>query len=440
MPVADPELKEKIFALVRQYYHKVHGKKPFEPGISKVQYAGRVFDEKEMVSAVDSILDFYLTLGKYGKQFERDLAKFLGVKYVVLTNSGSSATLLSVSALTSPKLERPLKAGDEIITVAASFPTTIAPILLNNFIPVFLDVELGTYAVDPEKVEAAISPRTRAIFMAHTLGNPFDLARIQEIAKKHDLFLIEDNCDALGSKYDGKYTGTFGDMATLSFYPAHHITMGEGGCVMTSNPKLKLILESIRDWGRDCWCEPGKSNTCGKRFNWQLGDLPFGYDHKYTYSHIGYNLKPIDVGPAIAVEQLRKLPSFIDARKRNFTALYDGLKCYEMYFILPQATKRSEPCWFGFPITVRDGVSFSKNDVVEFLEANQVETRMLFAGNILRQPAYQHVPHRVVGPLTNSDKIMNDTFFVGVYPGNDEAKTNYMLSIFHKFFKENIKG
>lgn len=432
----EPEkIKEKIFELVSKYYKTVHAKGKFIPHETMVHYAGRVFDDKEMINAVDSILDFYLTLGKYGKKFEEEFAKFLGVRHVVLTNSGSSANLIAMSALLSEKLDRKLKPGDEVVTVATSFPTTVNPIFLNNLVPVFLDVEIGTYAVDPSKIEEAITDKTKAIFMAHTLGIPFDINKVMEVAKKYGLYVIEDNCDALGSKYNGRYTGTFGDMGTFSFYPAHHITMGEGGAVVTNNSRLKVILESLRDWGRDCWCAPGKSNTCNKRFEWQLGQLPFGYDHKYIYSHLGYNLKPIDIQPAIGLEQLRKLPAFIEKRKENFRLIYNGLKKYEKYLILPKATENSDPCWFSFPITIKENVGVSKSSLVDFLEQHKIETRMLFAGNIVRQPAYRHCNYRVYGSLENSDFIMNNTFFIGVYPGIDKEHVNFILETFDNFFK-----
>jgi CDP-6-deoxy-D-xylo-4-hexulose-3-dehydrase len=426
------ELKKEIFNLVAEYYTEKHKPKPFIPGETYIQYAGRVYDEKEMISLVDSALDFWLTTGRFAKQFEEKFTKFLGVKYCILTNSGSSANLLAISALTSPKLEeRSLKPGDEVITTACAFPTTINPIIQNNLIPVFIDVDVGTYNIQVDKIEGAISDKTKAIFLAHTLGNPFDLDKILEICKKYNLWLIEDNCDALGSKYNGKYTGTFGHIATFSFYPAHHITMGEGGALVTNDTQLEKLIKSFRDWGRDCWCEPGCDNTCGKRFGWQLGTLPYGYDHKYIYSHIGYNLKITDMQVAVGVEQLKKLPLFIKARKNNFKFLYDILKKYEKYFILPEVEPKADPSWFGFPITVRKDAVFGRDEIVKYLENNKIATRMLFAGNIIRHPSFENVNYRVCGKLKNTDFIMNNTFWIGVYPGLNEENLDYILkSIF----------
>ncbi len=430
------KVKKEIFNKVKEYYLLAHKKDEFAPGKSSIQYAGRVYDEKEMVNLVDSALDFWLTAGRFAKQFEKEFAEFLGVKHCLLTNSGSSANLLAISALTSPTLEeKQLKPGDEVITVAAGFPTTVNPIIQNNLVPVFIDVNIGAYNIQSDKIEDAISDKTKAIFIAHTMGNPFNLDDVMKIAKKHDLWLIEDNCDALGSKYNGKYTGTFGDIATFSFYPPHHITMGEGGALVTSDAKLKRLIESFRDWGRDCWCEPGCDNSCGKRFGWQLGELPFGYDHKYIYSHIGYNLKVTDMQAAVGVAQLEKLPSFVNARKRNFQLLYEGLKKYEKYFILPEVEKGANPSWFGFLLTVREDAGFTKNDIVKYLEDNKIATRMLFAGNITRHPSFKNVIYRIYGDLTNTDRIMNDTFWIGVYPGITEEKLGYIIKIFNKFFK-----
>ena len=428
-------IKHQIFEKVKEYFSFKHEREEFIPGKTKIPYAGRVYDEKEMISLVDSSLDFWLTAGRFAKQFEKEFAEFLGVEHCLLTNSGSSANLLALSALTSPKLEeRRLKPDDEVITVAAAFPTTVNPIIQNNLVPVFLDVDLETYNIQAEKVEDAISDKTKAIFLAHTLGNPFNLKTIMEVAEKHNLWVIEDNCDALGSKYNGKYTGTFGHIATFSFYPAHHITMGEGGALVTNDAQLKRIIESFRDWGRDCWCEPGHDNTCGKRFGWQLGTLPFGYDHKYIYSHIGYNLKITDMQAAIGVEQLKKLPSFIAARKKNFKLLYDGLKKYEKYFILPEVEPEAEPSWFGFPITVRKNAGFTRDDVVKYLEDNKIATRMLFAGNIIRHTSFENVNYRVHGNLVNTDRVMKDMFWIGVFPGLNDEMVNYMLSVIDKFF------
>jgi len=428
------DLKKEIFNLVAEYYTEKHKPKPFIPGETYIQYAGRVYDEKEMISLVDSALDFWLTAGRFAKQFEEEFAKFLGVKHCILTNSGSSANLLAISALTSPKLgERRLKPGDEVITTACAFPTTVNPIIQNNLIPVFIDVEVGTYNIQTNKIERTISKKTKAIFLAHTLGNPFDIDKILEICKKYNLWLIEDNCDALGSQYNEKYTGTFGHIATFSFYPAHHITMGEGGALVTNDTQLEKLIKSFRDWGRDCWCKPGCDNTCGKRFSWQLGSLPFGYDHKYIYSHIGYNLKITDMQAAVGVEQLKKLPLFIKARKSNFKFLYEGLKKYEKYFILPEVETKANPSWFGFLLTVRKGAGFTRDEIVKYLENNKIATRMLFAGNIIRHPSFENIKYRIYDTLKNTDLIMNSTFWMGVYPGFTEKIINYILKKIDEF-------
>jgi CDP-6-deoxy-D-xylo-4-hexulose-3-dehydrase len=434
------EIRDSIAQLVKQLYELRHRQERFVPGESPVLYAGRVHDEREMQALVDCALDFWLTLGRYGANFEKSLADFLGTKHVVMTNSGSSANLLALSSLSSPMLkERRLRPGDEVITVAASFPTTVSPIIQNGLVPVFLDVELGTYNIDTSLLEEAIGKRTRAIFAAHTMGNPFDLDTVMRVAEKHSLFVIEDACDALGSSYDGRMVGTFGHLSTYSFYPAHHITTGEGGAVATMSGKLAWIVRSFRDWGRDCWCDPGEDDACRRRFSYQLGSLPYGYDHKYIYRHIGYNLKPLDLQAAIGVEQLRKLPNFMAARERNFQRLYRGLQRYEGYLILPRALPKADPCWFGFLITVREEAPFGRNHLVNFLEAHKVATRGLFAGNLLRHPAYQEVPHRVVGSLQNTDFVMANTFFIGVYPGLDDAKIDYMLSVFDRFMREKLR-
>lgn len=428
-----------ILSKVENYYELFHSErnKDFDPEKTQVPYGGRVYDEKEMRSLVDSSLDFWLTAGRYNKQFEKEYAEFLGVRYALLTNSGSSANLLAFSALTSPKLkERQIKPGDEVITVAAGFPTTVTPIVQNGAVPVFVDVELGTYNIIVDRIEEAISPKTKAIMVAHTMGNPFELDRVMEIAAKYNLWVIEDNCDALGSTFNGKLTGTHGHIGTSSFYPPHHMTMGEGGAVYTNNAQLKSIIESFRDWGRDCWCPSGCDNTCNKRFGWELGSLPYGYDHKYTYSHIGYNLRVTEMQAAIGVEQLKKVPSFTQARKNNFARLYEGLKDLSDYFILPRATRNSDPSWFGFMLTVQDGVNFTKNEIVEYLEANRVQTRMLFAGNLTRQPAFHEVNYRISGDLKNTDKIMYDTFLVGVYPGLTHEKIDYVVDKIRKFVLE----
>ncbi|WP_343089263.1 lipopolysaccharide biosynthesis protein RfbH [Methanocalculus natronophilus] len=410
---------------------------PFIPGETYIQYAGRIYDEREIISLVDASLDFWLTHGRYTEQFEKELAAFLGAKHCLLTNSGSSANLLAVSALTSPKLgEKRLRTGDEVITTACGFPTTLNPILQNNLIPVFLDVENETYNIQADQIEGALSKKTKAIVIPHTLGNPADLGRIMEIVQDHDLWFVEDNCDALGSRYQGKYTGTFGHISTCSFYPAHHITMGEGGAVLTSDPLLNRILGSFRDWGRDCWCGPGCDNSCKKRFDWKMGDLPYGYDHKYIYSHIGYNLKVTEMQAAIGVEQLKKLPGFIQKRKENFATLHHGLKEYEDELVLPSATEQSDPSWFGFPIMVYDDASFTRGDIVTYLEKHKIATRMLFGGNLLKQPAYLGIPHRVASSLENTDRVMNNLFWIGVYPGIDEEQNAYILNSFNQFFND----
>lgn len=416
-----------IFEKVEEFYNLFHQKEDFIQGYSSLRYAGKIYDKNEMVALADASLDFWLTSGRFSKKFEKDFAKYLGVKYALLTNSGSSANLLAVSALTSPKLgEKQLQPGDEVLTVAAGFPTTVAPIVQNGLIPVFVDVDLATYNINVDEIENAISDKTKAIIIAHTMGNPFNLEAILNIAKKYGLWIIEDNCDALGAKYNGKLTGTHGHIGTSSFYPPHHITMGEGGAVYTDNPKLKMILESFRDWGRDCWCPSGCDNTCNKRFNWQLGELPHGYDHKYTYSHVGYNLKVTDMQAAIGLEQLKKLPSFVEKRNANFERLKSNLKSIEEYLILPESTENSEPSWFGFILTVKDGTRISRNKMTQYLEENKVQTRMLFAGNLTKQPAFKGVNYRVASKLINTDKIMFDTFLVGVYPGLTEEMIDYM--------------
>jgi len=431
----ETEIRESIFEQVKTLYKLRKSSEKFVAGQSKIPYAGRVYDDEEMINLVDASLDFYLTAGRFAKHFEQEFARFLGVKYCILTNSGSSANLLAMSALTSPKLEqRRLKPGDEVITTACTFPTSLNPIIQNNMIPVFLDVDIGTYNVRVDKIEEALSEKTKAISLTHTLGNPFDIAKVLEICRKHNLWLIEDNCDALGSKYNGQYTGTFGDIATSSFYPAHHITMGEGGAVLTNDLLLKSIIVSFRDWGRDCWCEPGHDNTCGKRFSWQLGDLPLGYDHKYIYSHIGYNLKVTDMQAAIGLAQLKKLPLFIEARKRNFKILFEELEKHKGYLILPEVLRNSEPCWFGLTISVRQEAPFTRDHIVKYLEQNKIATRMIFAGNILKQPGYKNIKKRVVGDLKNTDIILNNTFFLGVYPGLTEEKMNYVVNSIKRFF------
>lgn len=429
-------IRKKILALVEEYYNSKFKDQEFTPGSSPVHYAGRVFDEREMVNLVDASLDFWLTAGRYAEDFEADFSDFMELSDTIIVNSGSSANLIALSTLTSPLLgERKLNEGDEVITAAAGFPTTVGPIIQNKLVPVFVDIDLGAYNVIPEEVEKAVSKKTKAIFIAHTLGNPFDLKAISTIAEKHGLWLIEDNCDALGSRYDGRLTGTFGDLSTVSFYPAHHITMGEGGVVCTNDELLARIARSFRDWGRDCYCGPGENNTCGTRFTQKFGDLPIGYDHKYVYSHIGYNLKVTDMQAAIGVAQLEKLASFIEKRKQNHAFLKRGLVKYEDRFILPEATPRSDPSWFSFIITVREDAGFTRTDIARFLEENHIETRNLFAGNITKQPAYLQAATRTYGKLTNTDFVMNNTFFIGVYPGNDEEKLGYVLEVIDKFMK-----
>jgi len=427
-------MRKHIFDQIINIYKNSRSKETFVPGKSYINYAGRVYDEKELINLVDSSLDFWLTAGRFAAEFENKLAEFLGVKYCMLVNSGSSANLLAVSTLTSPKLgKRMLKRGDEVITTACGFPTTLNPIIQNSMVPVFVDIELGTYNIDTSKIEKAISKRTKAIFVAHTLGNPSDMDKILKIAHKYKLWLLEDNCDSLGSKYKNTFTGTFGHISTCSFYPSHHITMGEGGAVLTNDPILKKIILSLRDWGRDCWCEPGRDNTCGKRFTQKFGKLPFGYDHKYVYSHIGYNLKVTDMQAAIGVAQLKKLWKFVKTRKKNFSTLRKHLKQFEKYLLLPSPAKYSDPSWFGFPILVKREAPFSRADIVNYLEKHKIATRMLFGGNLTKQPAYQDIKFRISGGLKNTDIVMNDLFWIGVYPGITENKLKYMIDTIGKF-------
>ncbi|MBP1615654.1 MAG: DegT/DnrJ/EryC1/StrS aminotransferase [Bacteroidetes bacterium] len=429
--------RSKILELVKLYYAEQFAQAEFEPGKTAIPFAGRIFDEEELVNLVDASLDFWLTTGRYAEDFEAKFAEEMQQKSCMLVNSGSSANLLAVSALTSPLLKgNRLKKGDEVITVAAGFPTTVNPIVQNGLIPVFVDVELNTFNVKVSEIEGAISDKTKAIVLAHTLGNPYNLDAVKAITDKYGLYLIEDCCDAVGSTYNGKMVGTFGDIATTSFYPAHHITMGEGGSVLTSNPLLKRIITSLRDWGRDCYCDPGCDNTCGRRFKGKYGDLPLGYDHKYVYSHVGYNLKVTDMQAAIGLAQLKKLPRFIEMRKENFKKLYTGLKKYEEYLILPDATPNSDPSWFGFPFNVRENTKFTRKDLAEYLEANKILTRQLFAGNLTKQPAYmdKEINFRIASSLENTDYIMRNTIFIGVYPGIDDVRMDYIISVFDKFF------
>ncbi|MDD5698411.1 MAG: lipopolysaccharide biosynthesis protein RfbH [Victivallaceae bacterium] len=435
-------LKAEILDKVKRYYSLVHAGsgEAFVPGKSRVNYAGRVFDDREMVNLADSALEFWLTYGRYSRQFEKQLAEYLGRRCCLLVNSGSSANLLAFMALTSPLLkERRISRGDEVITVAAGFPTTVAPIIQYGAVPVFIDVDLTTANAAVAQLEPARSAKTKAVMLAHTLGNPFDLQAVRDFCTANGLWLIEDNCDALGSKYAGRLTGTFGDVGTSSFYPPHHLTTGEGGAVYTDNPVLHKILLSMRDWGRDCWCESGRDNTCGCRFSKKHGTLPYGYDHKYVYSHFGYNLKASDLQAAVGCAQLEKLPGFVKRRRENFAFLYTGLRELAEYFILPETLPASEPSWFGFLITLRDGVNFTRNGLVEALERRNVQTRNLFAGNLTRHPCFdglrEGIDYRIAGKLENTDKIMNDSFWIGVYPGMTEAKLTYMAETIKAFIK-----
>jgi CDP-6-deoxy-D-xylo-4-hexulose-3-dehydrase len=428
------DIRSEILALVKEYHQVKFSPKIFDPGKDLVHYAGRVFGAEEIVNLVDAGLDFYLTANRYAERFEAEFADYLGLSNALLVNSGSSANLVALTALTSPKLkDRRLKPGDEVITTACGFPTTLNPILQNKLVPVFVDVNLGDYTAIPERLAGAIGPKTKAIMMAHTMGIPFHLDTVMDLVNKHNLWLIEDNCDALGSTYRDKLTGTYGHLSTFSFYPAHHITMGEGGCVATDDDDLARIAQSYRDWGRDCYCAGGESNTCGKRFRQQFGALPFGYDHKYVYSHIGYNLKVTDMQAAIGCAQLRKLEQFITRRRENFRKLTQILKPYEDRLILPRTTENSDPSWFGYVITVKDKAGFTRNDLTTFLEANRIETRNLFSGNLLCHPAYQNIPHRISGDMTNTNFIMNNTFFIGVYSEIDDDRLNYIKTVFDRF-------
>ncbi len=431
---SNKQLRKDIFNLIKQLRRIEHREDTFLPGTSRIPYGGRVYDEKELINLVDASLDFWLTAGRYAAAFEERLAKFLKMKYCILTNSGSSANLLALSALTSPLLgERRLRPGDEVITTACGFPTTLNPIVQNQLIPVFVDVQLGTYNIDPASIGKAVSRKTKAIFVPHTLGNPADIAEILRIVKRHKLWYIEDNCDSLGATYRGKLTGTFGHLSTCSFYPPHHITMGEGGAVITNDPILRRIVLSFRDWGRDCWCETGHDDTCGKRFAQKFGDLPFGYDHKYVYSHIGYNLKVTDMQAAIGCAQLSKLRRFVRARRENFAYLSRQLSGYGHYILLPRETRDSEPSWFGFPILIEDSAPFTRADMVNYLEERGIATRMLFGGNLTRQPAYENIRCRTAGSLENTDRVMNDLFWIGVYPGITRAMREYCARTIREF-------
>jgi CDP-4-dehydro-6-deoxyglucose reductase, E1 len=436
------ELRAQILSLSERYAELAHGPQAFVPGSTPVPPAGKVLGPPEMRNLVDSCLDFWLTTGRFNSRFEAILAKTTGARRTLTTNSGSSANLLAATALTSHILgDKALKPGDEVITCATGFPTTVNPIIQNGLVPVFLDVELGTYNIDVTCLEEALTPRTRAIMVAHALGNPFNLGVISAFAKKHGLFLVEDCCDALGATYNGQKVGTFGELATLSFYPAHHITMGEGGAVLCNKTIFKRIVESIRDWGRDCYCEPGQDNTCNKRFEWQLGELPFGYDHKYTYSHLGYNLKITDMQAAVGLAQIDRLSAFVDARRQNWNYLKDGLKELEDIFLLPEATKDSEPSWFGFCLTLRPDAPIDREHLLRFLNnERKIGTRLLFGGNLLRQPYMAGREYRVVGGTENSDIVMNRTFWVGVYPGLGKDHLNYIIENLHAYVRNFRRG
>ena len=421
-------IRSQILKLTEKYYKAAFPKEKFIPGKTRVPVSGKVFDEKEMTCLIDSGLDFWLTAGRFAESFEKKFAKWMGVKYASLVNSGSSATLLALTALTSPQLSKKrLLPGDEVITLASGFPTTVNPIVQNHLVPVFVDVDIPTYNIDTSSLKKALSRKTRAIFLSHTLGNPFDVERVMNFAKKHDLWVIEDVCDAVGSLYKKKKVGGFGHISAVSFYPAHHITMGEGGAVLTSSARLKRIVESFRDWGRDCWCPTGHDNTCKKRFKWKIGDMSRGYDHKYIYSHIGYNLKLTDMQAAIGCAQLKKLPSFVKARRENFDYLFGGLKDLTKFLILPEWLQEARPSWFGFPITVKKSAPITKNELVQFLERRKINTRLLFGGNLVRQPAYKGIKLRKVGNLKESDRVMNQTFWVGVYPGLTKEMLDYIV-------------
>lgn len=438
----EKQLRAEIGDLVKEFYTVKFGQSQYVPGKSPVRYAGRVFDEKELQNLVNASLDFWLTSGRFSEEFESSFSEYIGIEYSFLVNSGSSANLVAFTSLMSPLLgKKHLKPGDEVISVAAGFPTTVNPIIQNGMTPVFVDVDIGTYNINVDEMKKAIGPRTKAIFLAHTLGNPYNLDAVLELVREHDLWLVEDCCDALGSTYKGKMVGTFGHIATCSFYPAHHITMGEGGCVFTNDEVLARAVRSLRDWGRDCYCSGGESNTCGKRFSGQYGTLPKGYDHKYVYSHIGYNLKVTDMQAAIGVEQLKKLPSFIEARKRNFRLWTEGFGEWPDLFILPCATEGSDPSWFAFPVTIDEKAGFSRTELTDYLNNRTVETRNLFGGNLLRQPAYLDIAHRVApGGLTQTDRIMNDTFFLGTYPGLTDEQIEYTISVIRDFVAAKRSG
>ena len=428
-------IREEIARLVSQYAELQYQEKPYVPGESAIPPSGKVIGKTELQYMVEASLDGWLTTGRFNDQFEKELAEFIGVKHLITVNSGSSANLVAFSALTSPKLGgRAINKGDEVIGVAAGFPTTVNPVVQFGAIPVFVDVDMKTHNVDADLIESAITPKTKAIMLAHTLGNPFNLAKVKDICAKHNLWLIEDCCDALGAKYDGQHVGTFGDIATCSFYPAHHITMGEGGAVFTNNSELMTIAESFRDWGRDCYCKPGCDNTCGKRFEQKLGDLPFGYDHKYTYSHLGYNLKISDMQAACGLAQLKRLPEFIEKRNANFDYLKNRLSSVEEFLILPEATHNSNPSWFGFPITLREESGIERVELLKYLDQNKIGSRLLFAGNLTRQPYFEGRQYRVSGELVNTDVVMNQTFWIGVYPGLEKEHLDFVVDRIDEFF------
>ena len=443
----DKLLRKCVRSAVADYFTACHEPRrdtPFIPGETPVPVSGKVYDGEDMATVMEAVLDFWLTTGRFAQAFEKSFSEFLSVRHTILCNSGSSANLLALACLTSPKLkERRLQPGDEVITLASGFPTTVNPIVQHQMIPVFVDVTIPTYNVDVSRLEEAISQRTRAVFLPHTLGNPFDLDVVAAFCRKYNLWLIEDSCDALGAAYainssapiSTGFVGSFGDIATFSFYPAHHLTMGEGGAVVTNNGELKKLIESFRDWGRDCWCETGHNDTCKRRFDQQFGDLPLGYDHKYVYSHIGYNLKLTDFQAALGVSQLKKLPRFIEIRRQNFQILYNGLKNLEEFFILPEATPNSQPSWFGFPIAVRPEAPFTRRVLIRHLDQAKIDTRLLFGGNLTRQPAFRDVPHRKIGDLKNSDFVMNQVFWIGVYPGLSKEMLAYVIEKLWDFVK-----
>jgi len=429
-------VKNKIFDLVKNYSKIYFKQKEFISGVSEVPVSGKVIGSLELLNMVEASLDGWLTTGRFNQQFEEKLSKFLGIKCLLTVNSGSSANLIAFSTLTSPKLkDRAIQKGDEVISVAAAFPTTVNPIIQFGAIPVFIDVKIPTYNIDENLIESAITKKTKAIMLAHTLGNPFNVKKIKEICEKYNLWLVEDSCDALGSKFDNQNVGTFGDLATLSFYPAHHITMGEGGAVFTNSKKLERIAESFRDWGRDCYCEPGKDNTCNKRFGWKLGDLPFGYDHKYTYSHLGYNMKITDIQAACGLAQLDSLNEFISKRKNNFNFLYKNLKSLEEFLILPEPEKNSEPSWFGFPLTLKKSNQYSRRALIQYLSDSKIGTRLLFSGNLIKQPYMKNITFKVHGDLKNTDLIMENTFWIGLYPGLSKNHLEYSVNKILSFFK-----